>query len=102
MRAFFAAARNHYDYIVVDLSPLAPVVDARATTHFIDSYVYVVEWGSTKIDVVETVLKDSREIYDATLGIVLNKADLSVLGRYDRHRGAGYNKKYYKKYGYMS
>ena len=90
MRAFFAAARNHYDYIVVDLSPLAPVVDARATTQFIDGYIFAVEWGTTKIDVVETVLKDAREIYDATLGIVLNKADLAVLGRYDRHRGAGY------------
>ena len=102
MRAFFAAARNHYDYIVVDLSPLAPVVDARATTQFIDGYVFAVEWGTTKIDVVETVLKDAREIYDATLGIVLNKADLAVLGRYDRHRGASYHRKFYKKYGYLA
>jgi polysaccharide biosynthesis transport protein len=102
MRAFFAAARNHYDYVVVDLPPLAPVVDTRATTHFVDGYVYAVEWGRTKIDVVETVLKDSREVLDATLGVVLNKADLAVLGRYDRHRGAGYHKKLYKKYGYMA
>ena len=102
MRAFFAAARNHYDYIVVDLSPLAPVVDARATTQFIDRYVFAIEWGGTKVDVVETVLKDAREVYDATLGVVLNKADLAVLGRYDRHRGASYHRKFYKKYGYLA
>lgn len=102
IRAFFTAARAHYDYIIVDLAPLAPVVDTRAAVHFIDSFIYAVEWGGTKIDVVEDVLGDAREVYDNVLGVVLNKADLKVLGRYERHRGQNYYRKYYSKYGYTS
>ena len=45
-----------YDYVVVDLSPLAPIVDVRATTHLVDSYIFVIEWGRTKIDVVKHAL----------------------------------------------
>ena len=46
-KRLFAQLRERYDYVIVDLSPLAPVVDARATTHLVDCYVFVVEWGKT-------------------------------------------------------
>ena len=52
----FDKLRQSYDYIVVDLSPLAPIVDVRTTTHLVDSYVFVIEWGRTKIEVVEHAL----------------------------------------------
>jgi len=92
--------RKYYDYIIIDLPPLVPVVDTRTTTSFIDSYVYVVEWGGTKIDVVEQGLAESREIYERLLGVVLNKADSGILGRYERYRSKSYYKKYYSRYGY--
>jgi len=92
--------RKYYDYIIVDLPPLVPVVDTRTTTSFIDSYVYVVEWGQTQIDVVEQGLAESREIYERLLGVVLNKADTGLLGRYERYRSKSYYKKYYSRYGY--
>ena len=44
---------------LVDLSPLAQVVDVRSATSLVDSFVFVVEWGRTKIDVVEHVLRDA-------------------------------------------
>ena len=53
MKRFFVRLRESYDYVIVDLSPLAPVVDVRSATHLVDSYVFVIEWGKTKIDVVE-------------------------------------------------
>jgi polysaccharide biosynthesis transport protein len=37
--------RQRYDYIIVDLPPIAPVVDVRATVPVIDTFVYVVELG---------------------------------------------------------
>ena len=101
-RQWFEAIREQYDYVIVDLAPLAPVVDTRTTTGFIDSYVYVIEWGKTKIDVVEHSLNDAREIYDKILGVVLNKTDLAILGRYERHRSKYYYRKYYQRYGYTS
>ena len=99
-KKFFDEARAAYDYIVVDLAPLAPVVDVRMTTSIIDSYVFVVEWGQTKIDVVERSLSDAPGVYDRLLGAVLNKADTSVLGRYEGYHGNYYHNKYYARYGY--
>lgn len=86
--------RGAFDYVIIDCSPLAPVVDTRTTANFIDSYVYVVEWGRTKIDVVEHSLSNAREVYDRLLGAVLNKADMSVLQRYERYRTTYYYRKY--------
>ena len=75
-RRLFDQLRRSYDYVIVDLSPLAPVVDVRSTAHLVDSYVLVIEWGKTKIDVVEHALNAARGVYDNLLGVVLNKVDL--------------------------
>jgi polysaccharide biosynthesis transport protein len=99
-RALFDRLRNEFDYIVVDLSPLAPIVDVRATTKLVDAYLFVVEWGRTKIDVVEHALANAREVHDNLLGVVLNKADISLLSRYESYRGKYYYNRYYARYGY--
>jgi succinoglycan biosynthesis transport protein ExoP len=101
-KRLMTALRENYDYVILDLPPLAPVVDARTTTAFVDAYIYVVEWGATKIDVVEHTLADAQEIYERLLGVILNKADMAVLGRYERYRSNYYYKKYYSRYGYTS
>jgi polysaccharide biosynthesis transport protein len=100
MKRIFGRLRECYDYVVVDLSPLVPVVDVRATTHFVDSYMLVVEWGKTKIGIVEHALNSASGVYDKLGGVVLNKVDLKRLGRYDSHRGSYYNNSYYTRYGY--
>ena len=102
VRNLFKEARARYDYILVDLAPLAPVVDTRATVHFVDSYIYTVEWGRTRTDVIAHVLGNAREIHDNILGAVINKADLSILSRYERHHGRDYHRKYYRRYGYTT
>jgi succinoglycan biosynthesis transport protein ExoP len=86
--------RREFEYIIVDFPPLAPVVDTRTTIGFIDSYIYVIEWGRTKIDVVEHCLSTAHEVYDRLLGVVLNKANMSVLQRYERYRTTYYYRKY--------
>lgn len=96
MRVLFDRLTETYDYIIVDLTPLVPVVDVRATTGFVDAYVFVIEWGRTKIDLVERALKEAAGIYSKILGVVLNKVDASELGRYE-----GYvtydHEKYYRR-----
>jgi succinoglycan biosynthesis transport protein ExoP len=96
-RKFVQDLRSSYDYVLIDLPPLAPVVDVRATTKFVDTYIYVVEWGKTPKNLVQQQLSNAPEIYDLLLGVVLNKADIRVVGRYE---GYYYNKKYYGRYGY--
>jgi len=100
VKKLFDVLRTKYDYIILDLPPLAPVVDVRATTGFIDSYIFVVEWGRTRIDVVEHNLSVASGVYNRLLGVVLNKADTNVLGRYEGYHGNYYYNKYYSRYGY--
>ncbi|WP_026605961.1 polysaccharide biosynthesis tyrosine autokinase [Methylocapsa acidiphila] len=101
MKSVIDALRSAYDYIIVDLSPVAPIVDVRTTGHIIDTYVYVIEWGQTKIDVVERGLSDVQPIYDRLLGVVLNKVDTAAQNRYESYHGNHYHRKYYSKYGYV-
>jgi succinoglycan biosynthesis transport protein ExoP len=96
----FEALRDSYDYVIVDLSPLAPVVDVRVVTSLVDTFVFVAEWGRTKIDVVEHALANARGVHENLLGVVLNKADMSTFARYQSHRGNYYYNRYYARYGY--
>jgi succinoglycan biosynthesis transport protein ExoP len=95
--------RETFDYIIIDFPPLAPVVDVRATTNIVDSYVFVVEWGRTRIKMVQRQLDSAPEICDRLLGVVLNKADTKMLNRYEDYYGSYYYKKdYYAAYGYTA
>src|SRR6516164_7141189 len=98
MKKLFAELRRRYEWVVVDFSPLAPVVDVRSTAHLVDSYVLVIEWGRTKIEAVEHALHSARGVYENLLGVVLNKVDVRQLRKYDR--GNFYHNKYYARYGY--
>jgi succinoglycan biosynthesis transport protein ExoP len=99
-RHLFKRLRETYDYVIVDLSPLAPVVDVRVMTSLIDSFVFVVEWGRVKIDVAEHALNNARGVYENLLGVVLNKADMNAFVRYEGRRGNYYYNRYYARYGY--
>jgi succinoglycan biosynthesis transport protein ExoP len=84
-----------YDYVIVDLPPMAPVVDVRATTQVIDSYIFVVEWGKTRKNLAQNQLFAAAAIHDRLLGAVLNKADVNVLERYEAYYGRNFYKNYY-------
>jgi len=92
--------RESYDYVVVDLPPLAPVIDVRATSHLVDGYFLVVEWGRTKIDVVQHALNSAPLVHESLLGTILNKANMEFVGRYEMHRGEYYYNKHFSRYGY--
>jgi succinoglycan biosynthesis transport protein ExoP len=100
LKRLFEQLRDSYDCIVVDLPPLAPIVDVRAAAHLIDSYIFVVEWGRTKLDVVEHALGHAPTVYDNLLGVVLNKVDMNIFSRYANHNEGYYYNKDYTKYGY--
>lgn len=92
--------RQRYDYVIVDLPPIAPVVDVRAIAPVIDSFVFVVEWGNTRIEAVRRHLMGEPELHDRLLGVVLNKANLKVLDRFEQpglHQNG-----YYLNRGYRS
>jgi succinoglycan biosynthesis transport protein ExoP len=98
-RVFFDSLRESYDYVFLDLPPLMPIVDVRASTRLVDSYVYVVEWGKTRVDFAEQALNSARGVYEHLLGVVLNKVNLRSMGRYDGG-DSYYNHGHYHRYGY--
>jgi succinoglycan biosynthesis transport protein ExoP len=101
LRSFFEKLREKYDYVVVDLSPAAPIMDVRLTADLVDSYVFIVEWGQTKMDVVDLSLRNAAVVRDNLLGVVLNKVDFRTLGRYEGYRRDYYADKHYAQYGQL-
>ena len=83
MRRVFDALRERYQFVIVDLSPLVPVVDVCATVDFIDGFVFVIEWGQTAIDIVKRALRAAPQVSNAVIGAVLNKVDVKELKTYD-------------------
>jgi polysaccharide biosynthesis transport protein len=99
MAKLFDDLQKIYEVVVVDLSPLAPIVDVSATTHFVGSYVLVVEWGRTKIDIVKHALRSVPGVHELTLGAVLNKVDLKRVSKYDSHLSGYYYNTHDRRYG---
>jgi polysaccharide biosynthesis transport protein len=84
-KSLFDTLQIKYDYVIVDLAPLVASMDVRATSGFIDSYLLVVAWGSTKIDAVQYALRNAPSVHANMVGVVLNKVDMAVMGRYDSY-----------------
>ena len=88
MRELIEAARQSFDYVIVDLPPLGPVVDAKAFAPLADGFVLVAEWGATPRALVRSALQAEPQIAAKTLGLVLNKTDFKKLPRYGLFGGA--------------
>lgn len=96
MASLIEEARASFDYIIVDLPPLGPVIDAKAFAPLADGFVLVAEWGATPRVLVRSLLQTERQIAAKTLGVVLNKTDMARLARYGSLGGA---EKYLDRYG---
>lgn len=98
MRKLLSKAREHFDYIIIDLPPLGPVIDVRAMLPLLDGIVFVVEWGETDRKIVQdTILSDSN-LHEKVIGLILNKADTSKLKLYENYQSKGYYYNRYSKY----
>jgi polysaccharide biosynthesis transport protein len=100
MKKLVDALREVYNYVLIDLPPLNPVVDVRSTNHIVDSYIFVVEWGQTSFEAVERALTSAPMVYENLLGVVLNKADIEAMRNYSRNAGDAYSNEYHERYGF--
>jgi succinoglycan biosynthesis transport protein ExoP len=71
-----------------------PIIDVRASEALVDYYVFVIEWGRTKIDLVQRSLKEAPGIYNKIIGAVLNKVDNTDLKRYEGYGGYDHDQYY--------
>ena len=82
IRQLLDEAKRSFDYIVVDLPPLGPVVDAKAFEPLADGFFLVSEWGVTPRALVRSTLAAEPGIAHKVLGVILNKTDMRLLRRY--------------------
>jgi succinoglycan biosynthesis transport protein ExoP len=101
-KQLFDNLRKNYDYIVADLPPLAPIIDVRTTAPLMDCFFLTVEWGRTKIDVVQHALHTAPNLHETLIGAVLNKTDMRAINQYDHYHSDYYNNKEYARYGYTT
>jgi succinoglycan biosynthesis transport protein ExoP len=92
MAQLLAAARQTYNYVILDLPPLAPVIDAQAVAGNVDGFVFVVEWGETSTATVSDALHNAPLVNQKIIGCILNKADEEALRLYTASIG---NSEYY-------
>lgn len=99
MQQLMENARKMFDYIVVDLAPLGPVIDAKAFAPQVDAFLLVTEWGATPTNLVRDILEQEPQINSRILGVILNKTDMSELPRYSDFGGTErYRQKYVSYY----
>jgi succinoglycan biosynthesis transport protein ExoP len=84
-----------FDYIIFDLPPLAPVVDARAMSSKLDTYLFVVEWGKTARNVIKKTLIANSAVAAKCAGAILNKVDTERMKFYQTY---GSSEFYYSRY----
>lgn len=73
LRQLLAEARDHYDYVLVEVPPVLSAVDARVVSDLIDAFVLVVRGGRTKRDEVEHAFTTCPAIADRIVGVVMNR-----------------------------
>jgi succinoglycan biosynthesis transport protein ExoP len=93
--------RESFDFVIIDLPPLVPIVDARAVAHVVDCVILVIEWGCTGIGVVRHALDTAPDLHQAIIGAALNKTKMDRVFKYDVQHKSIYKNKYYAKYAYL-
>jgi polysaccharide biosynthesis transport protein len=91
-------AASEFDYVVLDLPPLGPVVDARAIAPRVDGFIMVVEWGGPSRKVVRDTLDADPQIASKCLGVILNKVDADKMKLYRKYGSSDYYASRYSSY----
>ncbi len=98
MRQVLADLSKNADYVILDLPPLGPVVDARVMAPRIDGFIMVVEWGKTARAVVSELMSSNHQIRNKCLGVVLTKVDQSKMKLYQTFGSSDYHYSRYSQY----
>ncbi len=86
--------RQIYNVIIIDTSPVMPVIDAKVLIDSVDSVVLIVKWDETSREIVGDAIKSLGVPHEKFAGVVLNAMDMKRMSHYGSY---GYGK-YYSKY----
>ena len=80
--------RKEFDYVIIDLPPLGPVVDALVIMPWTDSFVFVVAWGKTPRRLIRSILEKEPMLASHIQGVVLNKVNFADLPSFSEPGGS--------------
>ncbi len=97
MEELLQAARESFDYVIVDTPPLGMVVDAAVIAQYCDGAMILISSGEVSYRAAQDVEHKLRNTGCPVLGVILNKVDRKKNGKYyGRYYGKYYGNKYYE------
>ena len=100
LRETLAKAREVYDFIVIDTSPIGLVPDAYALIEQSDLFLFVIRCMQTNKSFCKQTLEQMAEVVDAPEKIQIVLSDIPTEGRHSYGSGYGYGYGGYGGYGY--
>jgi succinoglycan biosynthesis transport protein ExoP len=88
MHKLIGELRQGFDYVIIDLPPLAPVVDANAILPWTDAFLLVVQWGKTPRRLVRWLLEKDPALAFHIKGALLNKVNFADLPSFSAPDGS--------------
>jgi capsular exopolysaccharide synthesis family protein len=97
MRQIVEGLREVFDYVVIDSSPVGPVIDAKVLAGIVDKVIFVVRWASTPREIAAEQIEalcGRRKL----AGVLLSLIDESRAPRYGpySHYSGYYYSQYYR------
>jgi succinoglycan biosynthesis transport protein ExoP len=86
---------DEYNWVILDLPPLIPVIDAQAVADVIDAFVLVIEWAATPRHIVTRTLEASQFVHRKVAGCVFNKVNIKRMATYEPQLNLRYCASYY-------
>ncbi len=87
MEELLLKARDLYDFVIIEAPPIMSVVDIKMIEQHVDQFVLVVEWGETKLRLVQEAMLEVEGVRERLSCVVLNKVDPDALKALDSYKG---------------
>jgi polysaccharide biosynthesis transport protein len=94
MKTLIDGARTSYDLVIMEVAPVAAVVDFRMVEPLCDGHIFVVAWSKTSQRVIQETLADTPTLAKRALCAVLNKVNPKALRSIEGYKGS--TREYYK------
>lgn len=94
MEALLDAARDAYDFVLIEAPPIMSVADTKMLEHYIDQFIFVIEWGRTKRRLVQEALLEVEGVRNRLACVVLNKTDPAALRSAEAYKGKKFGNYY--------
>jgi polysaccharide biosynthesis transport protein len=98
MDRLMALARTKFDYIIIDLPPIVPMVDVALISRLVDTFLGVVEWGRSEKERTRLAFERVPQFNERLMGVAMNKVDMKRFHLYDPNGASWFDERSYSNY----